>query len=320
MHLLDITYATDSAPPAPSTQPEHTSAYQILDLHAPNKLSRATPLMIFIHGGAWRSNKPSEFADLATRFAESHNIGVAVVGYRMSTLITGSQETVAPLVHPVHARDVGAGVAWILSHFLEDGADQECTEYLEVTLNEKSAADKAVEVLKAWNPSNIFVVGHSCGAHTGSFLLIEPSFIHEPLEARLGHTLRHDTWLPRFKGYAGIEGIYDIPLLVRTYPAYKEWFIVAAFGHETDGGWSVGSATTHTPRIVGTQPYHLIVHSTGDELVDVGQAKAWYDALRDAKVEGVEYVVDKMHSKHDDVLKDPVFFVTVSEWIQRLSR
>ncbi|KAJ3244085.1 Kynurenine formamidase [Chytriomyces hyalinus] len=316
VQLLDIPIATGDAD-VPSSQPEHGPAYQTVDLYVPEGAGKETPLLVFIHGGAWRSNKPSGYADLGVTFSQNHSVGVAIVGYRLSTRIKDT--ATAPIKHPAHTHDVGAAVAWLMASIMFDG---------HATATGNETKDKAASVLNSWNPERVFVMGHSCGAHTGSLLFMDSEYIHAPLKLLLKDTphqnIKPTEWVPRIKGYIGAEGIYDIPLLVQTFPTYKDWFIVDAFGEEETGAWPLGSPTRLTPVLHSMPPAdHLIVQSVGDELVDVAQAKSWLDTLSDIKKDGgsglekwtLDYNVDQLSSKHDDVLKDAAFFELVSKWI-----
>ncbi|KAI9335971.1 hypothetical protein BDR26DRAFT_865463, partial [Obelidium mucronatum] len=86
-------------------------------------------------------------------------------------------------------------------------------------------------------------------------------------------------------GYIGVEGIYNIPLLVKNFPDYRAWFIDSVFGLEADNGWVAGSpslVTAFNPPLDGQGVClipHLIIHSLNDELVDVAQAQDWYNRL-----------------------------------------
>ncbi|KAJ3225708.1 Kynurenine formamidase [Chytriomyces hyalinus] len=317
MQFLDIPIATGDAA-APSTQPEHGPEYQSVDLYVPEGVGKETPLLVFIHGGAWRSNKPSGYADLGVAFSQNHSVGVAIVGYRLSTRIKGT--TSAPIKHPAHTHDVGAAIAWLMASILFDS---------QPTATGNETKDKAADVLKEWNPERVFVLGHSCGAHTGSLLFMDSEYIHAPLKTLLKDTSHHDiepsAWVPRIKGYIGAEGIYDIPLLVKNFPTYKDWFIVDAFGEDEADAWALGSPTRLKAILHSMPPAdHFIIQSVGDELVDVAQAKSWLDTLTNIKKAGgsaldkwtLDYNVDQLSSNHDDVLKDPAFFELVAKWMQ----
>ena len=116
-------------------------------------------------------------------------------------------------------------------------------------------AEDALQAIRHIGYSHIVVVGHSAGAHMAAWLAAES----------------HDF----IKGFVGLQGIYDIPSLVSEWPTYREWFIEAAFGGEE--GWA-GASPTRRP-VVSNAPW-LVVHASGDELVDGGQSSLWLATLQ----------------------------------------
>ncbi|KAJ3022106.1 UNVERIFIED_CONTAM: Kynurenine formamidase [Siphonaria sp. JEL0065] len=297
-------------------RPEQSSAFNILDLHLPSaSLTASIPLVVFIHGGAWRAGKPSSFSDIAKGIS-SRGFGVAVVGYRLSTLGKG-EGPVARIKHPQHVKDVAAGVAWLLA----------ASEGL-------VGSSEAANVLKAWKPKSFFVVGHSAGAQIGSILALDASFIQNALNVLVqgSATFNQTSWMNKIRGYIGVEGIYDIPLIIKNFPTYKDWFIDAAFGLESDNGWVIGSPTltnAFNPPLTESinngikLASHLVIHSTGDELVDVVQSKEWYDKLVSLRTGTpgadnwvLHYDATSMTEKHDDVLLADRFYDLVANWIK----
>jgi acetyl esterase/lipase len=119
--------------PATLTLPygtQHERQHVLLSL--PPGDARA-PLLVFIHGGAWRSNAASDHARLAAHLA-THGVAVALVEYRLSTSDGGAVR------HPQHAQDASDA----LSFLLRSGDE-------------------------AWrsriDPRNTVVAGHSVGVH-----------------------------------------------------------------------------------------------------------------------------------------------------------
>lgn len=87
---------------AGSTDPE-----QQLDLYLPAS-TPASSLIIFIHGGAWRTGSRIDHADLATYLCDKGK-AVAVVDYRLS--VKDEKTGLPKHIHPVHAQDVNAALA-----------------------------------------------------------------------------------------------------------------------------------------------------------------------------------------------------------------
>lgn len=122
---------------------------------------------------------------------------------------------------------------------------------------------------------HIVVIGHSAGAHMAAWLAGES----------------HDF----IGGFVGLQGIYDIPSLISEWPTYREWFIEAAFGGEEC--WAAASPTRRP--VVSRAPW-LVVHASGDELVDGGQSSLWLDTLHKSGVPAE--VFDPGDVSHFDVV------------------
>lgn len=86
-----------------------TDDQQKLDLYLPSN-TQPSKLVVFIHGGAWRTGDRRDHRDLAD-FLCNHGLAVALLDYRLSTENpkTGS----ARLIHPVHCNDVFAALAYL---------------------------------------------------------------------------------------------------------------------------------------------------------------------------------------------------------------
>jgi len=102
-----------------------------------------------------------------------------------------------------------------------------------------------------FNAAKIFVVGHSAGGHIAGTIATDSKLFAK------SHVV----------GFVGLEGIYDIPNLAKRWPTYPNWFLNRAFGTDQTK-WAAASPTRLN--VVGKAPW-LLVHSKGDELVDMGQ-------------------------------------------------
>ncbi|KAJ6496588.1 Alpha/Beta hydrolase protein [Mycena vitilis] len=150
----------------------------------------------------------------------------------------------------------------------------------------------------------LYLVGHSAGAHILSSIFLDSSVATPSLTP--SPALLHAA-----KGVVLSEGIYDIDLLLARFPTYRAWFIASAFG---DLPSYADAATTTLPmRKDAAHLRWLVVHSTGDTLVDMPQSDAIYEHLRvlyrDAQV---ARNVDQLDMEHSDVLLAPVFIEAVS--------
>lgn len=137
-----------------------------------------------------------------------------------------------------------------------------------------------------YSATKIFVMGHSAGAHTAAMLATGSFLAQAGIE-------KPD--LPR--GFIGIEGIYDVPQLVKKWPGYRNWFIEKAFGPEKN--WPAGSPTE---RPIAVAAPWLVIHSRGDELVDVPQSQKFVAHLKQQGVKADFY--DKPTAGHEDTLRN----------------
>ncbi|CAG8801343.1 21403_t:CDS:1, partial [Racocetra persica] len=141
--------------------------------------------------------------------------------------------------HPVHIKDVAAAISWIYSNGDKYG-------YL---------GDK------------MFLIGHSVGAFLSAQLVFIPKYLDGIKE------------LPNsICGIVGIEGIYDVPSLLECWPTYTK-FVEPAFGTDPEVYKSVSPQYHSIKDTVIKIPPYLIIHSSEDELVDIGQANNFYKYL-----------------------------------------
>ena len=108
-----------------------------LDLYLPQG-KKEFPLLMFVHGGAWKTGTKDLYGPLGQSFARQ-GIAVAVPGYRLSPSIQ----------HPEHVKDVARAFAWLARSAAELGAD----------------------------PKRLYVSGHSAGAHLVTLLALDPRYL-----------------------------------------------------------------------------------------------------------------------------------------------
>ncbi|KAI8375830.1 Alpha/Beta hydrolase protein [Blakeslea trispora] len=224
--------------------------FRSLDLYFTPNSTKDSPLVVFIHGGAWRTEDKGDYKELARGFNQL-GISTASVNYRLS--LKKNPNEVPEIKHPDHIVDVGKAI-----------------EYLYHTSSER------------YNPSKIFIVGHSAGAHIALMLLL-------------------DTQLPYhqyIQGGIGVSGIYDIPLLVKTFPSYLD-FIEQAFGSDHTS-YLDASPVSKTSKELSNKPI-IIAHSQEDTLIDDQQAQVMHQHLKrfhsnvvlDMTIKGGHYEVMK---------------------------
>jgi len=104
----------------------------------PDEANTKPPLVMFVHGGAWRMGDRRPYGPLGRAFAE-RGIACAAISYRLSPEV----------VHPVHVEDCARALRWLADHAAEYGYDRE----------------------------RLFLCGHSAGAHLVALLATDPSYL-----------------------------------------------------------------------------------------------------------------------------------------------
>ncbi|MDP8254758.1 MAG: alpha/beta hydrolase [Candidatus Alcyoniella australis] len=113
--------------------------YHLLDVFSPLGPG-PYPVLIFVHGGAWRigdKDNPPHTA-LARNFAQLGFVCVSI-NYRLTPRVA----------FPEHARDVAQAVAWTVNNVASYGGD----------------------------PQKIVISGHSAGAHLATIVALDPQYL-----------------------------------------------------------------------------------------------------------------------------------------------
>ena len=115
-----------------------------LDIYRPDELESKTggiPVMIMIHGGAWRTGDKAHKNVTANKvpYFISNNWIFVSINYRLSPEVK----------HPAHVEDVAAAIAWVRENISSYGGN----------------ADK------------IFIMGHSAGAHLAALVSTDESYL-----------------------------------------------------------------------------------------------------------------------------------------------
>eukprot|EP00002_Diphylleia_rotans_P011503 TRINITY_DN2272_c0_g11_i2.p1 TRINITY_DN2272_c0_g11~~TRINITY_DN2272_c0_g11_i2.p1 ORF type:complete len:287 (-),score=68.39 TRINITY_DN2272_c0_g11_i2:213-1073(-) len=155
-----------------------------------------------------------------------------------------------------------------------------------------------------YSAQHIFVGGHSAGAHMSGLLSLDQIYLTRYSE-RLWREIR---------GFVGISGIYDLNLFVKDYPDTLYQFIVPAFGSSPEG-WEDASPTSKTDY---TNAPWLVIHSQGDELVNLAQPEAYIYHLSDRVQAKFEYQQD-FNDLHFDILKNPELVNRIVSFISQNS-
>ncbi|MGZ3691428.1 MAG: alpha/beta hydrolase [Pseudobdellovibrio sp.] len=132
----------------------------------------------------------------------------------------------------------------------------------------------------------VYLVGHSAGAHLIAYWAGENTN-------------------PIVRGFVGLEGIYDLPLLAKTWPTYQNWFIKSEFGNEKN--WKAASPALLS--LKNKSPW-LLIHSQKDELVDAAQTTEFNKDLEKQKISSqLKVMKDGGHFDIANQLSDNKSFV-----------
>ncbi|OYY50888.1 MAG: alpha/beta hydrolase [Methylophilales bacterium 28-44-11] len=141
-----------------------THARQQLDIYIPSHSTQnALPVVVFFYGGSWDSGNKEDYLFAAEAFASRGYVTV-IPNYRVYPEVK----------FPAVMQDPASAAKWIKMHIAEYGGD----------------------------PNNIFMVGHSAGAHLITMLALNKNYFSQVA------LTPND-----FSGYVGLAGPYDfLPL------------------------------------------------------------------------------------------------------------
>jgi acetyl esterase/lipase len=108
-----------------------------LDLYLPRD-QKNYPVLVFLHGGSWRTGDRSQYVALGDRLARA-GIGVAIPSYRL----------MPQNPHPSQIEDVAAAFAWVVRNISQHGGDVK----------------------------RIYLSGHSAGAHLAALLALDEKYL-----------------------------------------------------------------------------------------------------------------------------------------------
>ncbi|KAK0459631.1 Alpha/Beta hydrolase protein [Desarmillaria tabescens] len=254
--------------------------FRQFDLYFSRSNGGPFPLICFIHGGAWRSEDKSDHSVLAERLVAFTGFPVIIPNYRLTPKESTENSR---FQHPGHAEDVLQLLDFLMSW------------------------EGPTTVGHVYDPHNIYIMGHSCGAHMLASIFLDSSFITPTI-----------TPSPQILNSVHCiimsEGIYDIDTLITRFPSYRTWFIEAAFGGKPSySDYSVTHLTLRTKSI-----RWFVIHSKGDSLVDTAQSEIMYQHLHELYGTSAGFVtmdVDRLHADHNAILEGDAFVELVGQYI-----
>ena len=206
---------------------------QKLDVYQPNPACASGPIIMFLYGGAWTSGDRATYSFVGSALA-ARGITTIVPDYRLYPEVK----------FPGFVDDAALAYVWIAKNFAE---------------REATSGSK---------PRQIFLMGHSAGAHTAALLAYDPGYL-----ARAGAKL------PKPAGLIGLAGPYAFD--PTTWPSTKAIFATAK---SADSARPVSFVRADAPPA-------LLLHGAADTTVKLFNTRDLAAALKSAgtPVETAEY-------------------------------
>jgi acetyl esterase/lipase len=201
-----------------------------LDVFVPNGGSALKPVMIYVHGGSWRTGDKSQTGFKDEFFTNNDYIFVSI-NYRLSpNPINLSDPT--RVMFPDHPEDIAKAIKWVFNNISSYGGDT----------------------------SKVSMIGHSAGAHLVSLVSTDETYLNnEGLQlSQLKCACSLDA------------GAYDINYYMNTYesPGSSQWNTYEnAFGSDTSN-WANASPINHLAPNKGI-PDFMLVHQGTTQRIDL---------------------------------------------------
>lgn len=186
------------------------------------------------------------------------------------------------LRHPAHSEDILAFLEFIVTW---------------------GGPSESIEASSYFDKTQIYPIGHSCSTHMLCSIFLDSSQITPSLTPS-------PSLLAAVKGIIMSEGIYDPGLLIRTFEDYAEWFIIPAFGKERP--LEDFDVTRYLQRTASGDIRWLILHSTGDTLIDMAQSERASEHLKGSAI----FIGDKLSRGHDDIFTEDAYIDVIWNFIQ----
>jgi acetyl esterase/lipase len=206
--------------------------------------------------------------------------------YRLSSALTAGE---VPLRHPAHAEDILQFLSFLIAWKGPHGLGP------------------------PYNPRNLYLMGHSCGAHILASIFLDSSSTSPTLTPPA-------SLFGAVQAIVVSEGIYDLDVLLSSFPAYREWFLEDAFGKRES--YAAFSVTTFPLRTQNPWTRWLVVHSKGDTLVDITQSNNIYNHLRQLHIAVgastdifVTRSMDELEEGHNGILSGERFVQIVGNFL-----
>lgn len=182
--------------------------FKSLDLYTPAS-GKNHPIVIWVHGGGWKIGD-KRGVNSKPQFFTEHGFILASINYRLYPQATYDQQ----------AQDIAEAIHWVQEHAKKYGG----------------------------NPDQIFLMGHSAGAHLVALVSTNPAYLK-----------RESLSLKSIKGTILLDGAgYDISERIRTAGPTAKRLYTTIFGTD-EKTWKKASPITYIHEKQSIPPF-LIVH------------------------------------------------------------
>ncbi len=241
LDLVDGSFNIAYADPPPAGGGKH-----LLDVYQPCGRT-GTPVLLFIHGGAWMQGDKNLYMELGNTFSGYYNVTTVVASYQISSDPWNAK-------HPTHIKDVAMAFRWVHEHIAEYGGDS----------------------------TNISIFGQSAGGHLVSLLATDSTYLDS-----IGQSVRSIKRVISMSGAYDLYALVKWPmnpldLTAQEVLEYKA-LCANAFGSWDDG---ILDAASPQSFINSKQPpFYLITLNTTSDFKDMPgfprEAESFYNAISD---------------------------------------
>ena len=207
---------------------------QSLDIYTP-KTGRNLPVIVFIHGGGWTKGDKKTRSHIPKRdFFVNNNMVFVSINYRM-----------APQYHfPTYPKDVASAVNFIINNIQKYRG----------------------------NPNNIFIMGHSAGAHLASLVSTDSSYLNA-----------YRKGLGNIRGTILLDGAgYDIPTTLKGNKKRRRQAMYQQAFSKDERMWKVASPITYVRPKKNIPPFLIFYVASRKQAVI--QSSRFSNALKQARV------------------------------------
>ncbi|KAK6134009.1 hypothetical protein DH2020_032251 [Rehmannia glutinosa] len=234
-----------------------------LDLYLPKNRNGAKPVVAFVTGGAWIIGYKAWGSLLGQQLSE-RDVIVACIDYR-----NFPQGTIGDMV-----KDASQGISFVCNNIAEYGGD----------------------------PSRIYLMGQSAGAHIAACALLEQAIKEAGGEKT--------SWsVSQLKAYFGLSGGYNLSNLVDHFHSrglYRSIFLSIMEGEESlRYSPELVVQDPNTRNAVSLLPPAILFHGTADYSIPADSSKQFAETLRSLEVQA-ESVLYEGKTHTDLFLQDPM--------------